>query len=162
MTQTEFLMKLKGALSGNISSVQVKENLEYYEQYIEEEMRKGKSEEEIFAVLGDPWILARTIIDASDGTDRETVYGNSQETSRAEAKMDRSYAGRRNSENKEKNTMHMLGLDTWWKKLLLVFFILLLIFVILSIVTGFIRLFLPIIVPFIFIVILMRVFFRRR
>ena len=50
MTRTEFLVKLRKALSGNISSAQVQENLEYYEQYIDEEIRKGKSEEEILAM----------------------------------------------------------------------------------------------------------------
>ena len=147
MTRTEFLVNLRKALSGNISSAQVQENLEYYEQYIDEEIRKGKSEEEILAVLGEPWILARTIIDASDGTDKETVYENSRKTSGSEEK---------------KNTTHILGLDTWWKKLFLVFCILLCIVVIVLIVTGLIRIFLPVIVPCILVAILLRVFRRRR
>ena len=74
MTKSEFLVQLKKALQDKLSSTAVQENMDYYDRYIIEETAKGKSEQEVVDMLGDPWILARTITDASDGTDWETVY----------------------------------------------------------------------------------------
>lgn len=74
MTRAEFLEQLRSALQGNVQERVVQENVAYYNQYISEEVQKGKTEEEVLQMLGDPWILAKTIIAASDGTDEEIVY----------------------------------------------------------------------------------------
>ena len=74
MTKETFLSQLGSALSGNMDSGKVNENLRYYSEYISGEVQGGKTEEEVLQMLGDPWILARTLIDADNGTDRETVY----------------------------------------------------------------------------------------
>ncbi len=66
MTKYEFLNELKISLSGSVSDSVLKENLEYYDEYISSEMRHGKSEAEIFKALGEPRLIARTIIDTSD------------------------------------------------------------------------------------------------
>ena len=47
MSRTEFLEKLREALDQNVSPHVVRENVEYYGRYINEEMRKGRSEQEI-------------------------------------------------------------------------------------------------------------------
>ena len=73
MTRMEFLQQLRQALENDLSGSVVQENVDFYNQYISDEVRKGKSEEEVLQMLGDPWILARTVIDAVDGTDRD-VY----------------------------------------------------------------------------------------
>ena len=107
MTRTEFLDKLKEALKGSLSDREVQENVEYYAQYIAEETRKEKSEEEILSMLGDPWILARTIINASDGTDRETVYGSGQDTAYTQYRTDRRYDQQKNGRyEEEKRRVH--------------------------------------------------------
>lgn len=36
----------------------------YYDNYIQEEVRKGRTEADVIAELGDPWVIARTIIDS--------------------------------------------------------------------------------------------------
>jgi hypothetical protein len=69
MTRAEFLEELRLALQGNVSQVQVNENLRYYENYIIEESRKGKTEEQVIEELGSPRLIARTIIDTSEQTD---------------------------------------------------------------------------------------------
>ncbi|MCR4908011.1 MAG: DUF1700 domain-containing protein [Lachnospiraceae bacterium] len=66
MTRYEFLNELKTTLSGNVSDSVLNENLEYYDEYIASEIRSGKSEEEILKSLGEPRLIARTIIDTSD------------------------------------------------------------------------------------------------
>ena len=73
MSQKEFLEELRTALSGKLSAQAVLENIEYYRNYIEGEVRSGKSEAQVLEMLGDPWILARTISDAQDGTDDSIV-----------------------------------------------------------------------------------------
>ena len=73
MTRIEFLQQLRQALENDLSGSVVQENVDYYNQYISDEVRKGKSEEEVLRMLGDPWILARTVIDAQDGTDPQCM-----------------------------------------------------------------------------------------
>lgn len=69
MTKQEFMEKLRLALTGKVPGNVVTENLQYYEDYINTEIRKGKSEEEVLAALGDPRLIARTIITASAQAD---------------------------------------------------------------------------------------------
>ncbi|MCI9337147.1 MAG: DUF1700 domain-containing protein [Lachnospiraceae bacterium] len=74
MTKREFLESLRLALAGKVTSAQLAENLEYYEDYINTETRKGRDEEEVLSELGDPRLIARTIAE----TRRQTGgYGDS-------------------------------------------------------------------------------------
>ncbi len=52
---------LRAALSGEVASGLVAENLNYYEDYINMEIRKGRTEEEVLSALGDPRLIAKTI-----------------------------------------------------------------------------------------------------
>ena len=52
MTRDEFLKELRIALQGRIPQSQVNEHLKYYENYIMEESRKGRTEEEVIADIG--------------------------------------------------------------------------------------------------------------
>ncbi len=66
MNSEQFLNELEKALSGSISPSSVTENIRYYEEYIATERRKGRTDEEIMEELGDPRLIARTIIDTSE------------------------------------------------------------------------------------------------
>ncbi len=74
MTKQEFLEGLQTALAGEVPSSVLNDNLRYYEEYIVTEMRKGKSEEEVMEMLGDPRLIARTIIDTTNGNN--TAYAD--------------------------------------------------------------------------------------
>ena len=63
MTQIEFVTELEQALRGNVEERIIQENVRYYNDYISEQRAAGKSEEEIFASLGSPRLIAKTIID---------------------------------------------------------------------------------------------------
>lgn len=85
MDRTEFLDKLQHALAGGLGSAMVAENVQYYREYIDVEIRKGRSEEEVIGSLGDPRLLAKSIIEANkragqnEGTNRnydEETPGN--------------------------------------------------------------------------------------
>lgn len=72
MGKQEFLDKLRLALNGRVSVETVSDTMIYYEDYISAEVRKGRSEEEVMALLGDPRLIARTIIETSGGESSET------------------------------------------------------------------------------------------
>ncbi len=65
MTQIQFITELEQALRGNVDERVIQENVRYYNSYISEQKAAGKSEKEIFASLGSPRLIAKTIIDTS-------------------------------------------------------------------------------------------------
>lgn len=65
MDRTEFIDRLQRALAGGVNSSQVAENVRYYQDYIDTEIRKGRSEKEVLFSLGDPRLLAKSIIEAN-------------------------------------------------------------------------------------------------
>lgn len=101
MTKKEFLSQLQDSLEGNIPKNEIAGNLQYYSDYFSQ---SGKSETEVCEELGDPRLIARSIIDAflagkgssageyidqaraeySGGTRRE-YHGNSGEESKSSA-----------------------------------------------------------------------------
>ena len=91
MKRAEFLTKLREHLAFELPERLVKENVDYYNNYISEEVRNGKREQQVLEELGDPQLIARTVIDAAksgaDGipgsTDdvnfREEIYGSGKQ-----------------------------------------------------------------------------------
>jgi len=65
MTKEIFLQELREALRGEVPASIIQDNLNYYETYILQEIRKGRTEQEVLERLGNPRILAQTIIDTS-------------------------------------------------------------------------------------------------
>lgn len=66
MTREEFLQGLKEALDGNMDASAIQENLNYYNEYINEEVRKGKTEQQVVDTLGDSWAIAQTLLEADE------------------------------------------------------------------------------------------------
>ena len=64
MTKTDFLASLRSHLNGRIDPYEVQSNLDYYTAYIESELVKGRTEEDILNELGEPSLIARTLIDS--------------------------------------------------------------------------------------------------
>ena len=95
MERTEFLERLQRALSGGVNSSQVMENVKYYRDYIDMEIRKGRSEEEVLGGLGDPRLLAKSIIEANkragviEGTNRNYDEEASEEKLERKVKLGR-------------------------------------------------------------------------
>ena len=77
MEKTEFIERLQRALAAGISSSLVAENVRYYQDYIDSEIRKGRSEKEVMDSLGDPRLLAKSIIEANKHAG--VSYGSNQE-----------------------------------------------------------------------------------
>ena len=76
MRKTEFLQELREALDGEVSASVIQSNISYYDQYIRQEAAKGRREEEVIEEIGSPRLIAKTIIDSSEGAG-ETGQGGS-------------------------------------------------------------------------------------
>lgn len=61
MTKKEFLDILTESLAGNVPANEIEENIRYYKEYIE---HGEESEEKALENLGDPHLIAKTIIDS--------------------------------------------------------------------------------------------------
>lgn len=73
MSKQEFLDILKNALNGRVAPNLVQENINYYEDYINTQIRMGRDEQDVLESLGDPRLIARTIIETS-GQGRTDTY----------------------------------------------------------------------------------------
>ena len=76
MNRSEFLNKLREALENDLNAQAVQENIEYYDSYIRSEIKNGRTEQEILDMLGDPWVIARTIIINSAENERDYYGGH--------------------------------------------------------------------------------------
>ena len=83
MNKQEFIDRLRAALNGRVSPGLVTENVNYYEDYINMEIRKGRSEAEVLQMLGDPRLIAKTIIDTNskDGQNVQNDYREAENNS---------------------------------------------------------------------------------
>lgn len=64
MNKNTFIKGLNEALKeGNISDSEIKDTVNYYESYFEEKESNGYSTKDILEELGDPRLIAKTIID---------------------------------------------------------------------------------------------------
>lgn len=151
MTKYEFLQKLQRELSGKISVSAVQDQIDYYSQYIDGEVASGRSEQEVVSELGDPWIIAKTILGASDNEEF--------------AKTNTSYEAKRASgkKNQEQNArIHVFGFDSWWKKLLLILGIIGIVMVVVGVIGGIISILAPIIIPVFVIMFIIRIVNSRK
>lgn len=61
MTKQEFLTELRHALEGQLPAQDIEENIHYYDAYFRD---SGKPEKEVCEELGDPRLIARSLIDS--------------------------------------------------------------------------------------------------
>lgn len=79
MDRVTFINELRAALASRVNPQVVTENINYYEEYIYTEVRKGRNEDEVIAGLGDPRLLARNIADAEKRAAASSEYEDSEE-----------------------------------------------------------------------------------
>ena len=115
MSRREFLEILRSQLSGQMSQGKAAAHVRYYEDYIQSQVHYGRSEEEVLAELGDPRLIARTLLDTDS-----TASGNPQTTgSYSEPYTDNSYEYDNSSSGskKVKSRSFHIDLSTWYGKL---------------------------------------------
>jgi len=157
MKREDFIKGLEEALRGDVSPYLINENINFYNNYIIEEVKGGRTEQEVVDSLGDPWVIAKTIIQTSEGTADYFVpedEGRNIEYYSDNTRED--YRGSRNPHVK----VHHFGLSTWKQRLAIVAVVVAVIAVIVVVLVGVLSLLAPILVPLIVIFILWRLFRR--
>lgn len=62
MNKQKFLYELERSLRGKVDEAELKRQMDYYSSYISNEINAGRTEDDIFSELGDPRLIARTIV----------------------------------------------------------------------------------------------------
>lgn len=115
MSRREFLEILRSQLSGQMSQGKAAAHVRYYEDYIQSQVHNGRSEEEVLAELGDPRLIARTLIDTDDGTE---VYDESGYTEESYGADD--YADSSAGSTIGRTRSYKLDLSTWYGKAIVI------------------------------------------
>ena len=158
MNREDFIKGLQESLTGEVSQSVIYENVNYYNNYIIEETRKGKRESDVLEALGDPWVIGKTIIQTQGsggdfGIPRGEIENNVEYYSDSTRE---DYGGNRRPYMK----VHHFGLTSWKLKLAIIAAVVLVLAIIVIVVVGVLSLLAPVIVPLIVIIILIRLFRR--
>ena len=74
MNKNDFLTVLRGRITGRIPTSEVEAQIDYYSAYIDGRIGSGLTEEEAVAELGDPQLIAKTVIESTDRIAEEAGY----------------------------------------------------------------------------------------
>lgn len=152
MTKYEFLEKMRHALANDLSGSVIQDNINYYDGYINDEVRKGRSETAVVEELGDPWAIARTIIESVENT------GNGQDSYTYDS-LQQSYGS---GQQKGNSRVRVIGFHSWWKKLLVILGVLGIVMLVVAVIGGIFSLLAPILVPILIIMFIVRLIGGRR
>lgn len=147
MNKEEFIMNLQHALSGGLPAGQVAENVRYYREYIDSEIHRGRTEAEVLTQLGDPRLLARSIIDANKRAG--VSYGSNHEYDEEvadEVPEDDGYEGT--------NRVRRIALPGW----LVMIIIVLIAMLVIGLVSSLLYLLAPVIMIAVIVMLIIRVF----
>lgn len=154
MRKDEFLQTLRRALTGDVPPGVVEENIRYYDGYITDEVRKGRSEEDVIGEIGDPRLIARTIEDTTDGTGNQYQAESPYEYGESGGYERSPYQGGGN--------FHVLRLDKWYWKLLLALIVVGILYLLIIIIGGIFSILAPLLPVFLIIWIISTVINNRR
>ncbi|MBR5247976.1 MAG: DUF1700 domain-containing protein [Lachnospiraceae bacterium] len=155
MTKQEFIDRLRAALNSSLAPSTVAEHVKYYEEYICSEMQKGKSEETVLNSLGDPRLIARTIIQTNTTEDGSNQESNYQSNYQAEHQKGYSAGGFQQTERRENGQVVKRFNMPGWAWILVVIVVLVLI---LSVIVSVLSFLAPILVPVVVIAFLVKLF----
>lgn len=132
MRKTEFLQELREALDGEVSASVIQSNISYYDQYISQEAAKGRSEEEVIEEIGSPRLIAKTIIESSQGgsyASRDAAGSGRTASSYNGGSSERDDSGL-------PPNFHYIDLNKWYWKVLLSVVVIAILFVLFALVGG--------------------------
>lgn len=116
MSKTEFLDILYNQLSGQMPEGSVAAHVQYYRNYIEDEQQKGRTETDILNDLGDPRLIARTLLDTEVGVGNPQ-NGSTYSAIYNEADSDyNEYDSSDSARGHVKKHSFKLDLSTWYGK----------------------------------------------
>ena len=136
MNKDEFLRRLEEALSGEVPASVIRDNLNYYADYLSQELGKGRTMDEIIEEIGEPNIVARTIINSAEAAGETGDGHGSFEDASPRDDDRRSTYSQGSYQNGSAPNIHYFDLNKWYWKLALVVILFLVISVIFSIMGG--------------------------
>lgn len=148
MTKNDFLDKLRVALTGKVSAALVEENMTYYKEYIESQIRAGKSEQEVMDLLGDPRLIARTIVQ-TNGIDTAQEGEYREQTSYDDNASGYTYGNEEYNEGR--NQVRVRTIPGWLWSIIAILIIICVISLIFSVVSFLLPFVLPILVVLFFV-----------
>ncbi len=148
MRKKEFLEALATELRSEMSENDVHSQVEFYDQYIRDEVKKGRTEQEVLEELGDPWVIARNLEESIEYTDAN--YTESSEMHNHHADSD--------SQNKQNYTGNVFSVNG---SKIGCFIILLIILVVLYFFVGIVRILAPILIPVLIVLYIYRTFIKK-
>ena len=125
MNRSEFLETLRSQLTGQMHEGKVAAHVRYYEDYIQAQVRGGRSEQDVLVELGDPRLIARTLLDTDPDTGQENYEEYSTYT---DGEVDRQQSAGKH--------VHVWRFDTWYSKLLGVVILLIVVFLLFHILVA--------------------------
>ena len=150
MSRVEFIDALQRALAESLGSSSVNENIRYYQEYIDTQVRSGQGEQEVIERLGDPRLLAKSIIEASRNEGRS--YG------REPSVCEEVYEDGTQSAERGNTGSRILRIPGW----VVLVLVILSVIVTVSIVGTLVSALLPVLIPILCIVLMLRMIQRRR
>lgn len=121
MNRVEFLEGLNEALKGEVDSKEYQETIKYYSDYIEAKMREGLSEEEVVESLGNPRLIAKSILQARENKSKE--YGRQEQnyenkSARAEFDLGKGFRATQMEDGRIEFNYKRFRLNSWYGKLI--------------------------------------------
>ena len=139
MNKEEFLRELEEALAGDVPQAVIRDNVNYYSSYLTQEMARGRSVDEIVMEIGEPFIVAKTIIEhceASGECAGDDGYGSYRESGSGYGNQEAN-RGYQNAEQQSPfSNMHYIDLNKWYWKLLAIVVLFLVVSLVFNIVGG--------------------------
>jgi len=96
MNKHEFINILRQRLITELPESRVQDHILYYSEYIDNEIKFGKTEEEVIASLGDPRLIARTILETREPNNDRQRYENEEHNKKTKRTKNSSVHGKRN------------------------------------------------------------------
>lgn len=116
MSKTEFLDILYNQLSGQMPEGNVAAHVQYYRNYIEDEQKKGRTETDVLNELGDPRLIARTLLDTEVGSGNPQTGGPYSTSYSETASGYNEYDSSDSAQGHVKKHSFKLDLSTWYGK----------------------------------------------
>lgn len=132
MYRTEFLGVLESQLSGQMQEGKVAAHLRYYEDYIQSKVRAGADEEAVINMLGDPRLIAKTLID----TDVDSGFCEEEASSFQGSAQDFFRDSGSQQAAPKRTWFKKLDLSTWYGKLIVIAVAALVIFLLITVLTA--------------------------
>lgn len=154
MSKEDFLKQLREALQGEIPDYEVEKHIAYYRGYLSD-ISDGKSEKEKLDELGDPRLIARTLIDTESENFKDRAYDRTVDINTD------GYSQYEESQRTKRDFFsHSFSDNTytfkWYQKLLLAVIGILAVIVIIGLIIVGVNIFISIIVPVLIVVFIVR------